>query len=204
MTKRDRIAGAPGLPPGVAVWPNGENLSSRESAFLELIKLEHTIFTLPFANPGILSATLGWLPGPGGLRSRTAPLSVASRRPSIPDRLRLQQALHALLSPNPGCHRWPRQPGPRALFRFAYLPASLPVILTALRRSVGTAVAALNVAEHFATRLGLGCHVCLSGSSLPDYSKMHAGVIAMSLLGLRLSFPVDWLDHPLCPRQFTA
>jgi len=141
------------------------NLFSRESAFLELIKLEHTIFTLPFANPGILLAALGWLPGPGGLRSRTAPLSVASRRPFIPDRLRLQQALHALLSPNPGCHRWPRHPGLRALFRFVYLPASLPTILTALRKSVGTAVAVLYLAELFGTRLGLGCHGYIEAAS---------------------------------------
>jgi hypothetical protein len=42
------------------------------------------------------------------------------------------------------------------------------------------------------------------GSILLDYSKTHAGVIAMSLLGLRLSFAVDWLGHALCPRQFTA
>ena len=33
--------------------------------------------------------------------------------------------------------------GRRALFRFVYLPASLPAILTALRQSVGTAVAVL-------------------------------------------------------------
>lgn len=137
------------------MWPGSMNLFARESAFLELIKLEHTIFALPFANPGILLAPLGWLPGPGGLRSRTAALSVASRRPFLPDRLRLRQTLHPLLSPDPGCRRWPRHPGLRALFRFVYLPASLPAILTAFRKSVGTAVAMLYVAEHFATRLGL-------------------------------------------------
>ena len=36
--------------------------------------------------------------------------------------------------------------GRRALFRFVYLPASLPAILTALRQSVGTAVAVLYIA----------------------------------------------------------
>jgi hypothetical protein len=180
------------------------NPFSREIAFLELIKLEHTIFALHFANLGILLAALGWLPGPGGLRSRTAALSVASRRPFRPDRLRLQQTLHPLLSPDPGCRRWPRHPGLRALFRFVYLPASLPAILADLRQSVGTAVAVLYVGELFVTRLGLGCHVYLSGSILLDCSKMHADVIAMSLLGLRLSFAVDWLHHPMFPWQFTA
>ena len=41
--------------------------------------------------------------------------------------------------------------GRRALFRFVYLPASLPAILTALRQSVGTAVAVLYIAELFAS-----------------------------------------------------
>ena len=37
--------------------------------------------------------------------------------------------------------------GRRALFRFVYLPASLPAILTALRQSVGVAVAVLYIAS---------------------------------------------------------
>ncbi len=49
--------------------------------------------------------------------------------------------------------------GRRALFRFVYLPASLPAILTALRQSVGTAVAVLYVAELFATQRGLGYYI---------------------------------------------
>ena len=46
--------------------------------------------------------------------------------------------------------------GRRALFRFIYLPASLPAILTALRQSIGTAVAVLYITELFATNYGLG------------------------------------------------
>ncbi|MFM8369550.1 MAG: ABC transporter permease, partial [Chloroflexota bacterium] len=41
--------------------------------------------------------------------------------------------------------------GRRALFRFVYLPASLPAILTALRQSIGTAVAVLYITELSAT-----------------------------------------------------
>jgi NitT/TauT family transport system permease protein len=44
----------------------------------------------------------------------------------------------------------------RALFRFIYLPVSLPAILTALRQSIGTAVAVLYITELFATQYGLG------------------------------------------------
>ncbi len=92
--------------------------------------------------------------------------------------------------------------GRRALFRFVYLPASLPAILTALRQSVGTAVAVLYIAELFATQRGLGYYIYFNGSTLLDYPAMYAGVIAMSLLGLGLYFSVDWLERRLCPWQF--
>ena len=94
--------------------------------------------------------------------------------------------------------------GRRALFRFVYYPASLPAILTALRQSIGTAVAVLYVAELFATQRGLGYYIYLHGSTLFDYPRMYAGVIAMSLLGLGLYFGVDWLQRRLCPWQFAA
>ncbi|MBN1249927.1 MAG: ABC transporter permease subunit [Anaerolineae bacterium] len=81
--------------------------------------------------------------------------------------------------------------GRRALFRFVYLPASLPAILTAIRQSIGTAVAVLYVAELFATRYGLGYYIYLHGSTLFDYPRMYAGVLAMSLLGFGLYAGVD-------------
>jgi len=92
--------------------------------------------------------------------------------------------------------------GRRALFRFVYFPASLPAILTALRQSVGTAVAVLYIAELFATQRGLGYYIYFKGSTLFDYPAMYAGIIAMSLLGLGLYFTVDWLERRLCPWQF--
>ena len=91
--------------------------------------------------------------------------------------------------------------GRRALFRFVYLPASLPAVLTALRQSVGTAVAVLYVAELFATQKGLGYYIYLNGSTLFNYPAMYAGIVAMSLLGLGLYFTVDWLERRLCPWQ---
>jgi len=92
--------------------------------------------------------------------------------------------------------------GRRALFRFVYLPASLPAILTALRQSVGVAVAVLYIAESFATRKGLGYYIVYNGSSLLNYPAMYAGVLAMSLLGLGLYFTVDWMERWLCPWKY--
>ena len=94
--------------------------------------------------------------------------------------------------------------GRRALFRFVYLPASVPAVLTALRQSVGTAVAVLYITELFATQRGLGYYIYLQGSTLFQYPKMYAGVVAMSLLGLGLYFAVDWLERALAPWKFVS
>lgn len=92
--------------------------------------------------------------------------------------------------------------GRRALFRFVYIPASLPAVLTAVRQSIGTAVAVLYIAELFATQQGLGYYIFLNGSTLFNYPAMYAGVVAMSLMGLGLYFSVDWLERRYCPWQF--
>jgi len=89
--------------------------------------------------------------------------------------------------------------GRRALFRYVFLPATLPAVLTALRQSIGTAVAVLYIAELFATQKGLGYYIYFNGSTLLNYPAMYAGVIMMSLLGLGLYFSVDWLEMKLCP-----
>jgi NitT/TauT family transport system permease protein len=94
--------------------------------------------------------------------------------------------------------------GRRAIFRFVYLPASLPAILTALRQSVGTAVAVLYVAELYATQKGLGYYIYINGSTLFNYPAMYAGILAMSLLGLGLYFGVDWLERRLAPWQYAS
>ena len=89
--------------------------------------------------------------------------------------------------------------GRRALFRHVYLPASLPAVLTALRVSVGTAIAVLFIAETYATSSGLGYYIIVESWGALRYAQMYAGVLAMSLLGLALYFAVDGLDRQLCP-----
>lgn len=92
--------------------------------------------------------------------------------------------------------------GRRGLFRFVYLPASIPAILTGLRQSIGTAVAVLYIVELIATQRGLGYYIYFHGSTLFDYPKMYAGVMAMSLLGLGMYFAVDLLHRRAAPWQF--
>lgn len=85
--------------------------------------------------------------------------------------------------------------GRRALFRFVYLPATLPVVLTALRVSVGTAVAVLFIAEQSLTRKGLGYYIVVETYQVLRYPEMYAGILAMSLLGLLLYFGIDAMER---------
>ena len=91
--------------------------------------------------------------------------------------------------------------GRRALFRFVYFPATVPAVLTALRVSVGTAVAVLFFAESFATTSGLGYYILVESWGALRYAQMYAGVLAMSLLGLLLYFFIDTLERRLAPWQ---
>jgi len=88
--------------------------------------------------------------------------------------------------------------GRRALLLYVYLPASVPAILTSVRQSIGTAIAVLYIAELFATQYGLGYYIYYQGSTLFDYPKMYAGIMAMGLLGISLYFSVDAVEHRIC------
>ena len=89
--------------------------------------------------------------------------------------------------------------GRRALFRYVYLPACLPAVLTSLRVSIGTAIAVLFFAESFATTSGLGYYIIVETWGRLDYAEMYAGVVAMSILGLALYFAVDNIQRRMCP-----
>jgi ABC-type nitrate/sulfonate/bicarbonate transport system permease component len=84
--------------------------------------------------------------------------------------------------------------GRRALFRYVYFPASLPAMLTALRVSVGTAIAVLFIAEQSLTTYGLGYYIVVETYQVLRYPEMYAGILAMSLLGLVLYFVIYHLE----------
>jgi NitT/TauT family transport system permease protein len=84
--------------------------------------------------------------------------------------------------------------GRRALFRYVYFPASFPAVLTALRVSVGTAIAVLFIAEQSLTTYGLGYYIVVETYQVLRYPEMYAGILAMSLLGLILYFVIYNLE----------
>jgi NitT/TauT family transport system permease protein len=89
--------------------------------------------------------------------------------------------------------------GRQAIFRFVYLPACLPAVLTSLRVSIGTAIAVLFFAESFATTSGLGYYIIVETWGRLAYAEMYAGVVAMSLLGLLLYLIVDRMERRFAP-----
>ena len=87
--------------------------------------------------------------------------------------------------------------GRRALFRFVYLPASLPAVLTAVRISVGTAIAVLFIAEQSLTTWGLGYYIVVETYQVLRYPEMYTGILAMGLLGLILYFSIAGIERRL-------
>ncbi|RLI86529.1 MAG: ABC transporter permease [Archaeoglobales archaeon] len=83
------------------------------------------------------------------------------------------------------------------VYKHVVLPASLPKILTALRISVGTAIAVLFFAESFATTAGLGYLIMMAWSKA-DYVSLYAGIVAMALLGFSLYIALEAVEKRLC------
>ncbi|MDR3270013.1 MAG: ABC transporter permease [Peptococcaceae bacterium] len=79
------------------------------------------------------------------------------------------------------------------IYRYLLFPSCLPDVLTALRLSLGTAIAVLFFAESFATTRGLGYFIMDSWSRAAA-DRMFAGIIMMGLLGVVLFWAVDVLE----------
>jgi ABC-type nitrate/sulfonate/bicarbonate transport system permease component len=92
--------------------------------------------------------------------------------------------------------------GRRALFRYVYLPACLPAVLTAVRVSIGTAIAVLFIVEQSLTTYGLGYYIVVETYQVLLYPEMYAGILAMGLLGLVLYFLVYSIEVRINPHLF--
>jgi len=68
------------------------------------------------------------------------------------------------------------------IFRHLVWPACLPQVFTALRVSLGTAIAVLFLAETFASTNGLGYYI-LDSMERRAYPEIYPGIIAISLPG---------------------
>lgn len=87
-----------------------------------------------------------------------------------------------------GASRWQR-------LRYVYIPVSLPAIVTALKVSVGTAIAVLFIAESIGNNVGLGYYIVVEQWNRFNYNKVFAGIIAISLMGLALFLALSLMEH---------
>jgi len=92
--------------------------------------------------------------------------------------------------------------GRRALFKYVYLPASVPAVLTALRVSVGTAVAVLFIAEQSLTSYGLGYYIVIETYQVLLYPEMYSGIMGMGLLGVLLYFGIYAIELKVSKHLF--
>jgi len=92
--------------------------------------------------------------------------------------------------------------GRRALFRYVYIPASIPAILTALRVSVGTAIAVLFIAEQSLTSYGLGYYIVIETYQVLLYPEMYTGIMGMGVLGVLLYFAIYSIELKVSRHMF--
>ena len=85
----------------------------------------------------------------------------------------------------------------RQVYVHLILPACLPKILTAMRISIGTAVAILFFVESFATTRGLG-YIIMDSWGRADYISLYTGIFCMALLGFSLYLLLDRIERHVC------
>jgi NitT/TauT family transport system permease protein len=80
--------------------------------------------------------------------------------------------------------------------RLAIVPSTTPSLMSALRVSLGTAIAVLFLSETFASVDGLGWYIMDAWSRI-DYPDMYAAILALSLFGLFVYFTIDAIEAVL-------
>ncbi len=86
-----------------------------------------------------------------------------------------------------GAGRWQR-------LRHVYLPLSVSATFTALKVSVGTAIAVLFIAESIGNNVGLGYYIVVDQWNRFAYAKVYAGILAIALLGSAMFASLSWLE----------
>jgi ABC-type nitrate/sulfonate/bicarbonate transport system permease component len=83
------------------------------------------------------------------------------------------------------------------VYKHVLFPACLPKILTAMRISIGTAIAVLFFVESFATTKGLG-YLIMDAWSRMAYPDLYAAIVTMALLGFCLYLVLEKVEHKVC------
>lgn len=70
--------------------------------------------------------------------------------------------------------------------RYVFIPAAIGATVTAVKVSIGTAIAILFIAESIGNNVGLGYYIVVDQWNRFAYQKVYAGVLTISLLGTLL------------------
>lgn len=84
------------------------------------------------------------------------------------------------------------------LFRHVILPAALPIIFSGLRLALGTALIVIVAVEFVRAQTGVGFLVFYNWQILAT-DKMYAGLFVVMLLGVLLTYGLQWLERRVMP-----
>jgi ABC-type nitrate/sulfonate/bicarbonate transport system permease component len=92
---------------------------------------------------------------------------------------------------NYGANRW-------QMFRHVIIPGALPVIAAGLRLALGTALIVIVAIEFVRARKGVG-FLTLYYWEILVTEKMYAGLLVIMLLGVGLTYGLQWLERRIMP-----
>lgn len=87
-----------------------------------------------------------------------------------------------------------------ALLRHVILPAAMPVIFAGLRLALGTALIVIISIEFLRAKQGVG-YMTFYYWEVLNPEKMYAGLVVVMILGVVLTYGLQWLQHRLMPWQ---
>lgn len=82
------------------------------------------------------------------------------------------------------------------MYKYIYIPGSLPKLFTAIRIALGSSMAALFFAENYATKYGIGYYIMNSWIKV-DYEGMYCGIIIISIFGIVMFKVIDSIEKTL-------
>ncbi len=87
-----------------------------------------------------------------------------------------------------------------ALYRHVIIPAALPVIFAGLRLALGTALIVIISVEFLRAKQGVG-YMTFYYWEVLNPEKMYAGLLVVMVLGVLLTYALQWLQRKVMPWQ---
>jgi len=102
-------------------------------------------------------------------------------------------AVYLMAGRNYGAHGW-------QMMRHVVIPGAMPVIFAGLRIALGTAMIVIISVEFLRAKQGVG-FITFYYWEVLNPEKMYAGLLVVMLLGVLLTYALQWLQHRMMPWQ---